>query len=360
MRILVTGGAGYIGSHTCIELLEQGHEVVVVDNLCTGSLETIERVQRITERRLTFHRVDVRDRRALDLVFAEAPIDAVLHFAALKSVGGSTRQPLSYFDTNVGGTITLGEAMMTAGVRTLVFSSSATVYGTPRSVPVREDAPLAPVNPYGRSKLMVERILQDLQAAMGLRVAVLRYFNPGGAHASGLIGETPAAQPENLLPYIARVAGGRLERLPVFGGDYPTPDGTGVRDYIHIEDLARGHVAALETLRADHGMNGFGASGGVLTVNLGTGRGYSVLEMVSAFERASGRRIPCEIVARRAGDVAECYAAPDLAAKRLGWCARLGIDRICADAWRWQHGGSEDADARDADAARAPRRAGHA
>lgn len=336
MRILVTGGAGYIGSHTCVELLEHGYDVVVADNLCNSSIDTIERVEEITGRSVTFHRVDIRDREALDRVFADAPIDAVLHFAALKAVSGSAREPLNYFDNNVGGTVTLGEAMAAVGVETLVFSSSATVYGTPDTVPVAETAPVGPINPYGRSKLMTEQILCDLQEAVpSLRVALLRYFNPGGAHVSGLIGEKPPSVPENLLPYIAQVAAGQRECLRVFGGDYGTPDGTGVRDYIHIEDLARGHVAALESLQASDGPC---AGGGVLTANLGTGRGYSVLEMVRAFERASGRRIPCEIVDRRPGDVAECYADPSRAAERLGWCAQLGIDRICADAWRWQQG----------------------
>ncbi len=334
MRILVTGGAGYIGSHTCVELLEHGHEVVVVDNLCNGSFETIERVQWITGKSIEFHRVDIRDRRALDRVFATRRIDAVVHFAALKAVAGSAREPLSYFDNNVGGTVTLGEAMLAAGVELMVFSSSAAVYGTPECVPVAEDAATAPVNPYGRSKLMTEQILRDLQvAAPGLRVALLRYFNPGGAHRSTLIGEIPPAVPENLLPYIGQVAAGQRDRLRVFGGDYPTPDGTGIRDYIHIEDLARGHVAALDALDAP---NGPCAGGGVLTVNLGTGRGYSVLEMVRAYERASGREIPCEIVERRAGDVARCYADASQAAERLGWYAEHGIERICADAWRWQ------------------------
>ncbi|MEX0607193.1 MAG: UDP-glucose 4-epimerase GalE, partial [Halofilum sp. (in: g-proteobacteria)] len=317
MRILVTGGAGYIGSHTCVDLLEHGHDVVVVDNLCNGSLETIERVQQIAGRSLTFHRADIRDRRALDRVFAERPVDAVVHFAALKAVGGSSREPLSFFDNNVGGTVTLGEAMLAAGVDLMVFSSSAAVYGTPKRVPVPEDAPTGPVNPYGRSKLMSEQILRDLQtAAPGLRVALLRYFNPGGAHASGLIGEIPPAIPENLLPYIGQVAAGLRDRLRVFGGDYPTPDGTGIRDYIHIEDLARGHAAALDALEASHGPC---AGGGVLTVNLGTGQGYSVLEMVRAYERASGREIPCEIVERRSGDVARCYADASRAVVRLAY-----------------------------------------
>lgn len=334
MRVLVTGGAGYVGSHTCVALLENDYDVVVVDSLVNGSREALRRVEEIAGRPLAFHEADIRDRARLDGILAESPVDAVLHFAALKAVGESVEDPLAYFDNNVGGTVTLCQSMRAAQVRTIVFSSSATVYGVPDEVPIGEDAPLSAVNPYGRTKLMSEQILADLQVAWpALRVGLLRYFNPGGAHPGGRIGESPKSIPNNLLPYIARVAVGDLPYLRVFGGDYPTPDGTGVRDYIHIMDLARGHVAALERL-LDAG--GAYADGGVLTVNLGTGRGYSVLEVLDAFERAVGRELPYRVVDRRPGDVAECYAAPSLAARVLGWRAEFGIDRICEDAWRWQ------------------------
>lgn len=334
MRILVTGGAGYIGSHTCVELIEAGHEVVVADNLSNASMEALSRVERITGQGIEFHHADIRDRAALRRVFAAGPIGAVFHFAALKAVGESVEQPLRYFENNVGGTVALVEVMCEAGVETLVFSSSATVYGVPDSVPIDEQAPLRVMNPYGRTKMVMEGMLGDLQAARpSLRLALLRYFNPAGAHPSGLIGESPHDIPNNLMPFVTQVAVGRLERLRVFGADYPTPDGTGVRDYIHVVDLARGHVAALDALvdpAGDH------AGGGVLTVNLGTGRGYSVLEVVRAFEQASGRSIPYDVVDRRPGDVAECYADPRLAHRLLGWHAEHGLERICADAWRWQ------------------------
>lgn len=334
MRIMVTGGAGYIGSHTCVELLAEGHEVVVVDDMSNGSPVALARVERITGQAVTVHQVDVRDREALRRVFAAECVDAVMHFAALKAVSESVAQPLRYFDNNVGGTIALTEVMAEAGVDTFVFSSSATVYGVPGSVPIDEDAPLQAVNPYGRSKLMVEGMLADLQAACpGLRVACLRYFNPGGAHDSGLIGESPREIPNNLLPFVSQVAVGRLSRLQVFGGDYPTPDGTGVRDYIHVVDLARGHVAALDALLDPAGAC---AGGGVLTLNLGTGRGYSVFEVIRAFEQASGRAIPYNVVGRRPGDIAECYADPSRAECLLGWRAERGLERICGDAWRWQ------------------------
>lgn len=328
MRILVTGGAGYIGSHACVELLAAGHQVVVLDNLSNGKAAALDRVKLITNREALFVRGDIRDRALLDSLFAAHGFDAVLHFAGLKAVGESVGQPLRYYQNNVAGSAVLFEAMAAAGVKTLVFSSSATVYGDPASVPIREDFPTGATNPYGRSKLMIEEMLQDLAAAdPEWRVAALRYFNPVGAHESGRIGEDPAGTPNNLMPYVAQVAIGKLPRLQVFGGDYPTPDGTGVRDYIHVVDLVQGHLAALDYLRAHTGM---------LTVNLGTGRGYSVLDVVRSFERASGRRVPYDIVARRPGDVAQCYADPSLAARILGWRAARDLDAMCADAWAWQ------------------------
>jgi UDP-glucose 4-epimerase len=334
MRILVTGGAGYIGSHTCVELLAAGHEVVVVDNLCNGSLAALRAVEAIAGRSLSFHPVDIRDRDALTDVFATEAVDAVFHFAALKAVGESVTLPLRYFDNNIGGLITLCQAMVDARVETFVFSSSATVYGVPACVPVREDAPVSVTNPYGRTKLVNEEMLRDLQRALPtLRVALLRYFNPGGAHASGMLGESPHDIPNNLLPFVSQVAAGQLDRVQVHGDDYPTADGTGVRDYIHVVDLARGHLAALDTLLNPDGVY---AHGGVLTVNLGTGRGYSVLEIIRAFERASGRSIPYVIGPRRAGDVPACYADPTRARTLMGWTAEYGLERICADAWRWQ------------------------
>ncbi|MCZ7562764.1 MAG: UDP-glucose 4-epimerase GalE [Burkholderiales bacterium] len=326
--ILVTGGAGYIGSHAVVELMAAGHEVFVVDNLCNSKRSVIERVARIAGRRPEFAQVDVRDRGALQQLFDDLRIDAVMHFAGLKAVSESVARPLDYYDNNVAGSVVLAECMAAAGVKTLVFSSSATVYGDPASVPIREDFPLSATNPYGRSKLVIEEILRDLAASdPQWRIGLLRYFNPVGAHASGRIGEDPNDVPNNLMPYVAQVAAGRLPELQVFGGDYPTPDGTGVRDYIHVVDLARGHLAALEALRA---------RAGVLTVNLGTGRGYSVLEMVRAFQAASGKRVPYRVVARRPGDVAQCYADPSLAAQVLGWRAERGIEAMCADTWRWQ------------------------
>jgi UDP-glucose 4-epimerase len=328
MKILTTGGAGYIGSHTCLELLKAGHEVVVVDNLCNSKEESLRRVQEIAGRSLSFHRVDLLDRKALDSVFRGQEIEAVLHFAGLKAVGESVRIPLRYYHNNITGTVTLCEAMEEFGVKTIVFSSSATVYGNPRTVPITEDFPLSPTNPYGRTKLVIEELLRDLQAAdPEWRIALLRYFNPVGAHESGRIGEDPNGIPNNLFPYIAQVAVGKLKELKVFGNDYPTPDGTGVRDYIHVVDLARGHLRALEKL----------ASGpGVVTYNLGTGRGYSVLEAIVAFSQACGEPIPHRIVGRRPGDVASCYADPTLARRELGWQATRGLGEMCADAWRWQ------------------------
>lgn len=326
--ILVTGGAGYIGSHTVVELLAAGHEALIVDNHSNSSASVIDRIASIAGRRPLHVQADIRDRQALRKLFAAHPVSAVIHFAGLKAVGESVAQPLRYYDNNVAGSLVLFECMAEAGVRTLVFSSSATVYGDPQRVPIREDFPLAATNPYGRSKLMIEEILQDLaRSEPGWRIALLRYFNPAGAHASGMLGEDPTGLPNNLMPFVARVAAGELTELSVFGDDYPTPDGTGVRDYIHVVDLAQGHLAALAALpRHD----------APLVVNLGTGRGYSVLEMLRAFERASGRRIPHRIVARRPGDVAQCYADPGRARALLGWSASLDIDDMCRDAWRWQ------------------------
>ena len=327
-RILVTGGTGYIGSHTVVELMTAGHDVFVIDNLSNSKASVLDRVQRITGRRPEFRQTDIRDRPALRQLFASRRFDAVVHFAGLKAVGESVSKPLEYYDNNVSGSVALFECMGEAGLRTVVFSSSATVYGEPATVPIREDFPLSASNPYGRSKLMVEDILRDMvNAGPSWRVALLRYFNPVGAHASGLIGEDPNGIPDNLMPYIAQVAVGKLKELPVFGADYPTPDGTGVRDYIHVVDLARGHLAALNALHERPG---------VLTVNLGTGRGYSVLELVRAFSAASGRPVPYRVVGRRPGDIAQCYADPSLARETLGWQAQLGIDAMCADAWRWQ------------------------
>lgn len=326
--ILITGGAGYIGSHTCVELLAAGFDLVVIDNFSNSKPAVLGRVEEISGRKLAFLEVDVRDRAALRAVFAQYAIGAVVHFAGLKAVGESVAQPLRYYDNNVCGSVALFEVMAEFGVKTLVFSSSATVYGDPHSVPIREDFPLSATNPYGRSKLMIEEVLRDTaRADDSWRIALLRYFNPVGAHVSGLIGEDPNGIPNNLMPYISQVAVGLREQLSVFGGDYPTPDGTGVRDYIHVVDLARGHVAALRALLQRVG---------VLTVNLGTGQGYSVLQVVQAFERASGRAVPYRIVARRPGDIAQCYADPALARALLGWQAERGIEEMCRDAWRWQ------------------------
>ena len=329
--ILVTGGAGFIGSHTCVALAQAGIPFVVLDNLCNSRRSVLERVERITGAPVPFIEGDIRDTALLQRVFAEHPVEGVIHFAALKSVGESVREPLRYYDNNVAGTVALLGAMRAANVRTLVFSSSATVYGDPASVPIREDFPLSATNAYGWSKLMMEQVLADVDASEPgqWRIARLRYFNPVGAHASGLIGEDPQDIPNNLLPYVAQVAVGLREQLSVYGNDYPTPDGTGVRDYIHVCDLAEGHVAALRYLRSHPGL---------LTVNLGTGRPVSVLEMVRAFERASGRAVPYRIVARRPGDVAQCWADPALARQLLGWTAKLGLDQMCEDAWRWQSG----------------------
>ena len=326
--ILVTGGAGYIGSHTCVALIEAGFAPVVYDNLCNSSAESLARVERITGTRPPLIEADVRDGTALDAAFAAHDVAAVIHFAGLKAVGESVEKPLLYYDNNIGGSVALLQAMQRAGRDRLIFSSSATVYGDPQSVPLREDAPLSATNAYGRSKLMIEQVLGDLhRAEPNWRIARLRYFNPVGAHPSGLIGEDPRGVPNNLLPYVSQVAVGRLDRLRVFGGDWPTADGSGVRDFIHVMDLAEGHVAALRHLLANPGM---------VTVNLGTGRGVSVLELVAAFSRTIGRELPYEIVARRAGDIAECWADASAAQRLLGWRATRDVQTICDDAWRWQ------------------------
>ncbi len=328
MRILVTGGAGFIGSHACVELLNAGYDVTVVDNLSNSKEESLKRVQEITGKSLDFQKVDLLDKEALEAVFASADIDAVIHFAGLKAVGESVAIPLRYYHNNITGTLHLCEVMHAHGVTDLVFSSSATVYGDPAKVPITEDFPTGATNPYGQTKYMIEQILRDLYAADNRwNIALLRYFNPIGAHASGRIGEDPNGIPNNLLPYITQVAIGKLKQLSVFGGDYPTPDGTGVRDYIHVVDLCIGHINALEKLRSRPG---------VVTYNLGTGRGYSVLDVVKAFERASGKTIPYQIVDRRPGDAAECYADPSKAKKELGWIAERDIEQMCADSWAWQ------------------------
>ena len=328
MRILLCGGAGYIGAHTYVELAARGHHVHIADNFSNSSPQVLGRLERITGQAPVCHTLDLRDRAATHALFEAHAYDAVIHFAALKAVGESCERPLDYFENNIGGTIHLLQAMRGAGVRRLVFRSSATVYGDPAQVPVREDAPLSVTNPYGRTKLVMEDLIGDLcQSDPAFRAANLRYFNPVGAHASGLIGEDPSGTPNNLMPYICQVAVGRRERLRIFGGDYPTRDGTGVRDYIHVVDLARAHADAIDYLaRADRS----------LTINLGTGQGASVLELVAAFARASGQAIPYDIVERRTGDVAEVYADPRLARELLGWSAERGIDAMCEDAWRWQ------------------------
>ncbi|GLU49353.1 UDP-glucose 4-epimerase GalE [Nocardiopsis ansamitocini] len=328
MRILLTGGAGYIATHTAVELIAQGHDVVLVDNLVNSHPEAVRRVERITGRTIAFHVGDCADPEVLEKVFAEHEIDAVVHFAGLKAVGESTAQPLRYYRNNLDAMLTLCEVMEARGVRRLVFSSSATVYGACEQVPITEDMPLGVTNPYGATKLFGERILTDLaDASPDWHITLLRYFNPIGAHPSGLIGEDPNDVPNNLFPYLTKVAGGKLPVLRVYGDDYDTVDGTGVRDYLHVVDLARGHVAAI-----DH----IDDRAGVGVYNLGTGRGTSVLEAVRAFERAVGRSLPYEVVARRPGDIATCYAAPDAARRDLGWTALHTVDDACEDAWRWQ------------------------
>jgi UDP-glucose 4-epimerase len=326
--ILVTGGAGYIGSHTCIELIQSGFDVLVLDNLSNSSPESLKRVEQITGKPITFIRGDVRDKALMKQLFDDHAISSVIHFAGLKAVGESVSMPLEYYDNNIGGTLALLEAMADSNCRSLVFSSSATVYGDPHTVPIREDFPLSATNPYGRSKLIIEEILKDLYLSDNAwNLALLRYFNPVGAHESGLIGEDPNGPPNNLMPVISQVAIGRQKSLNVFGGDYPTPDGTGVRDYIHVVDLARGHVTAVQKLQE---------SPGLLTINLGTGQGYSVLEMVKAFEAASGREVPYQIVERRPGDVATCYADPSYAREVLDWESERNLQQMCEDTWRWQ------------------------
>jgi len=326
--VLVTGGAGYIGSHTVLVLLEAGYSVIVLDNLSNSSRQSLNRVERLTGKSLTFIEGDIRDSACLKQVFDGHDIASVIHFAGLKAVGESVAQPLRYYDCNVTGTLKLLEAMENASVRTMVFSSSATVYGDPASVPIREDFPLSATNPYGATKLHIEDMLRDLyQSDDSWRLGLLRYFNPAGAHESGEIGEDPNGIPNNLMPFIAQVAVGKREKLSVFGGDYPTKDGTGVRDYIHVMDLAEGHLAALRALESKPGL---------ITTNLGTGRGYSVLEMVNAFSAASGREVAYSIVARRTGDVASCYADPACARYVLKWGAKRGIESMCEDHWRWQ------------------------
>ncbi|MCH8492461.1 MAG: UDP-glucose 4-epimerase GalE [Idiomarina sp.] len=332
--ILVTGGAGYIGSHTVVELLQAGHEVLVLDNLCNSSLESLQRVSQITGRDVIFVKGDIRDATILQQIFSENTISAVIHFAGLKAVGESVRKPLDYYENNVAGTMILLQVMAEFGVKRMVFSSSATVYGDPASVPILESFPTgATTNPYGTSKHVVERMLNDVCVAdTEWKVAALRYFNPVGAHSSGLIGEDPNDIPNNLLPYIAQVAVGRLPRLSVFGNDYPTADGTGVRDYIHVVDLALGHLAALEKIADFNGSQGKGFQ----AINLGTGNGYSVLEMISAFEKASGKQVPYDVVARRPGDIAVCYADPHYAYEVLGWKAERELDEMMRDTWLWQ------------------------
>ncbi|PQV45028.1 UDP-glucose 4-epimerase GalE [Paraburkholderia sp. BL21I4N1] len=326
--ILVTGGAGFIGSHTCVELLNGGYDVVVVDNLVNSNRESLARVEQITGKRVAFYENDSRDKAVLERIFDTHPITGAIHFAALKAVGESVSKPLEYYDNNLGSLLTLLGVMRDRNVKQFVFSSSATVYGVPETSPIDESFPLSATNPYGQSKLIAEQVLRDLQLAdASWRIATLRYFNPVGAHESGLIGEDPGGIPNNLMPYVAQVAVGKLEKLRVFGGDYDTPDGTGVRDYIHVVDLARGHLAALDALvRRDASF----------VVNLGTGQGYSVLDVVRSFEKASGKPVPYEITARRPGDVASCFADPAAAERLLGWRAQYGIERMCADHWRWQ------------------------
>ncbi len=334
MKILVTGGAGYIGSHTCVELLNAGYEVVILDNFYNSSPEVLKRIRELAGKDFTFCECDVRDRKGLDKVFAENKIDAVIHFAGLKAVGESVRKPLEYYENNVGGTVTLCEAMRDAGCKKIVFSSSATVYGMNNPSPLNETMKIGgTTNPYGTTKYMIELILQDLYTSdKDWSVALLRYFNPIGAHESGRIGENPNGIPNNLMPYITQVAVGKLDHLNVFGDDYDTPDGTGVRDYIHVVDLALGHIKAVEKI-AD--------SKGVCIYNLGTGVGYSVLDVVKAFEKASGKEIKYEIVPRRPGDLATVYSDPTKAKKELGWVAERGLEKMCEDSWRWQKNNPE-------------------
>lgn len=327
--ILVTGGAGYIGSHTCVELLEAGYDVVVVDNLSNSSCESLKRVEKITGKSLKFHEADIRDEKTLDNIFGSYTVDAVIHFAGLKAVGESVSKPQEYYDNNITGTLTLTKVMKAHGCKNIIFSSSATVYGDPAFVPITEDCPKGMcTNPYGWTKWMLEQILIDLNTAdKQWNVILLRYFNPIGAHKSGLIGEDPKGIPNNLLPYVAQVAIGKLECIGVFGNDYNTPDGTGVRDYIHVVDLAKGHVKAIKKLEDKQGVSIY---------NLGTGNGYSVLQVIKAFSKACGHELKYQIKPRRPGDIAACYCDPTKALKELGWKAEYGIDEMCADSWRWQ------------------------
>jgi len=328
MKILVTGGAGYIGSHTCVELLNAGYEVVIVDNLCTSKIAAVRRIEEITRKRSVFCQADLRDRNALETLFADHRFNAVIHFAGFKAVGESVAIPLDYYQNNLTCTLTLCETMKKHGLKNIVFSSSATVYGDAATVPIREDAATGPTSPYGRTKWMIEHILSDIcRSEKDWNVILLRYFNPVGAHPSGKIGEDPRGVPNNLAPYITQVAVGKLRELQVFGNDYETPDGTGVRDYIHVVDLAQGHLRALETLPANPGLQVY---------NLGTGRGCSVLKMVAAFEKAVGKPIPYRIVARRPGDIATSYADPSRANEALGWKTVRGIEEMARDAWNWQ------------------------
>ncbi|MEX0639007.1 MAG: UDP-glucose 4-epimerase GalE [Balneolaceae bacterium] len=328
MHILVTGGTGYIGSHTVLELLKKGLNVTVIDNLTNSKREALRRVESLSDKKAVFHKIDLLDQESLLHLFRESDFDSVIHFAGLKAVGESVEKPLLYYRNNVAGTINLCRAMSDSGVRKMVFSSSATVYGDPESVPIRENFPLSATNPYGRSKLMIEEILQDLcKSDPDWSVALLRYFNPVGADGSGKIGEDPQGIPNNLMPFISQVAVGKRKKLAVFGRDWPTRDGTGVRDYIHVTDLARGHLAAVRYLEEHSGIE---------TFNLGTGEGYSVLEMIRAFELASGKEIPWEFVERRPGDIAECFADPGKAEHQLGWRAEKSLEEMCRDAWNWQ------------------------
>ncbi len=328
MSVLVTGGAGYIGSHTVVELLNAGYDVIIADNFCNSHPEVLNRIAALTGKQAVFYEADVRDTKALNNIFSQHKIESVIHFAGLKAVGESTRLPLKYYQNNIAATLTLCEVMQQHNVFDLVFSSSATVYGDPHAVPIIESFPLSATNPYGRSKLMVEEILRDVaKAEPRWGIVLLRYFNPVGAHVSGTMGEDPNGIPNNLLPFISQVAIGRLSQLSVFGNDYPTPDGTGVRDYIHVVDLAIGHIKAIERIKRERG---------VLTYNLGTGQGYSVLEMINAFEQASGKKIAYQTVARRPGDIAECWADPAYAANDLGWKAERTLQDMMQDTWRWQ------------------------
>lgn len=329
MNILVTGGAGFIGSHTLIELVEAGHTPVVVDNLSNSSPKAIERVEKIVGKTIPFYNVDIRDREGLEKVFAENTFDCCIHFAGLKAVGESVQKPWEYYENNIGGTLVLVDVMRKHGCKNIIFSSSATVYGAPETMPITEDCPKGTVtNPYGWTKYMLEQVLSDIQKAdPAWNVVLLRYFNPIGAHKSGTIGEDPNGIPNNLMPYITQVAVGKLPQLGVFGNDYPTHDGTGVRDYIHVVDLAKGHVCALQAIAKKCGLGIY---------NLGTGQGYSVLDLVKAFEAATGVKVPYVIKPRRSGDVAECWSDPSKAAKELGWKAQYGVQEMCEDAWRWQ------------------------